>query len=96
MSTHAASFLAALGTSLAEVDFVIPHQANLMILKEVARRLELPPEKMLINVQQVGNTSSASIPLALSHFRDQIPVGSKVLMVAVGAGHTMGLALVKT
>lgn len=96
MTTHAASFLASLDTRLEDVDFVIPHQANLMILKEVARRLALPPEKMLINVQQVGNTSSASIPLVLSQFRTQIPAGSKVLMVAVGAGHTMGLGLMKT
>ncbi|HEY9842114.1 MAG: 3-oxoacyl-ACP synthase III family protein [Candidatus Sericytochromatia bacterium] len=96
MTVHTQAFLTALGSSLDEVDFVIPHQANLMILKEVARRLALPPEKMLINVQQVGNTSSASIPLALSWFRDRIPAGSRVLMVAVGAGHTMGLGLLRT
>lgn len=95
MTQHTGTFLKALGASLDEVDFVIPHQANLLILKEVARRLALPPEKMLINLQQVGNTSSASIPLALSQFRERIPAGSKVLMVAVGAGHTMGLGLVK-
>lgn len=95
MTQHTGAFLKALGTSLEQVDFVIPHQANLMILKEVTRRLELPPEKMLINLQQVGNTSSASIPLALSQFRARIPAGSTVLMVAVGAGHTMGLGLVK-
>lgn len=96
MTEHTQAFLAALGTSLDAIDFVIPHQANLMILKEVARRLALPPEKMLINLPSVGNTSSASIPLAFSQFRAQIPAGSKVLMIAVGAGHTMGLGLLET
>jgi 3-oxoacyl-[acyl-carrier-protein] synthase-3 len=95
MSTHTPRFLAELGLTLADIDYVIPHQANLNILHEVGRRLALPPEKMLINLPQVGNTSSASIPLALSQFRDQIPAGSRVLLVAAGAGHTLGLALLR-
>lgn len=96
MTQQTPVFLEQLGLSLAEVDFVIPHQANLNILKEVARRLELPWQKMLVNIEQVANTSSASIPLAYCHFQPQIPPGSKVLMLAVGAGHTMGLALLQT
>lgn len=96
MTEYTSRFLASLKTSLDDVDFVIPHQANLNILKEVGRRLSLPPEKMLINLPEVGNTSSASIPLALSQLRDQIPAGSRVLLVAAGAGHTLGLALLKT
>jgi len=95
MTQHTQRFLADLNLSLDQIDFVIPHQANLNILKEVGRRLQIPSEKMLINIQDVGNTSSASIPLALSHFRSQIPSGSKVLMVAVGAGHTMGLGVLQ-
>lgn len=96
MSQQAQRFLADLNLTVSDIDFVIPHQANLMILKEVARRLELPFEKMLINLPQVGNTSSASIPLAWSQLREDIPTGSKVLLMAAGAGHTAGMALVKT
>lgn len=95
MTTHTLAFLEQLDLSLEQIDFVIPHQANLYILKEVARRLKLPSEKMLLHLSEVGNTSSASIPLALSHFRAQIPAGSKVLLVAVGAGHTMGLGVIQ-
>jgi len=95
MSAYAQSFLEACGYGLDEVDFVIAHQANLNILKEVQRRLGLPKEKMLINIQSTGNTSSASIPLVLSQkwHQGEIPKGSRVLCVSAGAGHTMGLAL---
>lgn len=95
MTQHTQVFLDKLNLSLDQIDFVIPHQANLNILKEVGRRLNIPSQKMLINIQTVGNTSSASIPLALSSFKDQIPAGSKVLMIAVGAGHTMGLGVLQ-
>lgn len=96
MTEYTQRFLTQLNLKLEDIDFVIPHQANINILKEVARRLELPFEKMLMNLPQVGNTSSASIPLVLSQCRDQIPAGSRVLMVSAGAGHTLGLALLKT
>lgn len=95
MTGQSREFLQALGYELDDIDFVVPHQANLHILHEVARRLELPREKMLINLPEVGNTSSASIPLLLSALREQIPLGSKVLLVSAGAGHTMGLALLQ-
>jgi 3-oxoacyl-[acyl-carrier-protein] synthase III len=97
MSQYTQSFLKALGTSLDAVDFLIPHQANLHILKEVSRRLNLPPEKLLSNIQSVGNTSSASIPLCLSEFLQAgvIKPGQRVCLVAAGAGHTGGLALIQ-
>lgn len=97
MSSYAQRFLADCGLTLEDIDCVIAHQANLHILKEVQRRLKLPDEKMLITIQQTGNTSSASIPIALSQAvqSGQITSGSTLLMVAAGAGHTMGLAVVK-
>lgn len=95
MSEHTAGFLERMQLSLDEIDFVIPHQANLNILNEVARRLELPADKLVTHLQQVGNTSSASIPLALSALRDSFPSGSRLLLVAVGAGATMGLAVLQ-
>jgi 3-oxoacyl-[acyl-carrier-protein] synthase-3 len=97
MTTYTKSFLEKCGVTLAEIDFVIPHQANLHILNEVNRRLALPEGKMLTNIQDVGNTSSASIPIVLAQNIEKgiIKSGSKVLMIAAGAGHTMGLALVR-
>jgi 3-oxoacyl-[acyl-carrier-protein] synthase-3 len=97
MSQYTTAFLSALGTSLDEVDFLIPHQANLHILKEVGRRLELPPEKLLSNIARVGNTSSASIPLCLSEYLQAgvLKPGHRVCLVAAGAGHTGGLALIQ-
>lgn len=95
MTKYSGLFLDKCGLTLDDVDFIIPHQANLNILKEVNRRLQLPEGKMLINIQNVGNISSASIPLALSQFIDQgvVKPGHRVLMIAAGAGHTLALAL---
>lgn len=89
-------FLKELHLSLDDIDYLIPHQANLNILQEVARRLALPSGKMLLNLPEVGNTSSASIPIAFSQFAEHIGKGKQVLLVAVGAGHTLGLTLVHT
>ncbi|MFN8577610.1 MAG: ketoacyl-ACP synthase III [Candidatus Sericytochromatia bacterium] len=98
MTKYTLKFLEKCGYSIDDIDFVIPHQANLYILKEVAKRLNIDSEKMLINLNRVGNTSSASIPIALSEFTENntIKPNSLVFMVAVGAGHTMGLALMRT
>ncbi|MBF2053108.1 MAG: hypothetical protein IGS03_06535 [Candidatus Sericytochromatia bacterium] len=95
MTRHTQTFLAAMGTDLSQIDYLIPHQANGLILREVARRLQLPPEKMLIQLGEVGNTSSASIPLLLSSWRERLQPGKTALLVAVGAGHTLGLGLLK-
>lgn len=97
MRHHLPVFLQKLGLQLSDLDFLIPHQANLHILREVGRRLGLPPEKMLLNIQATGNTSSASIPICLSQAlaAGQIPAGSRVALVAAGAGHTGGLALLQ-
>lgn len=96
MTHYTTQFLKELQLDLDDIDYIIPHQANLNILQEVGRRLTLPPGKMLINLPQVGNTSSASIPIALSQFAADMGQGKRVLLVAVGAGHTLGLTLVHT
>lgn len=97
MTGYTTKFLEKCGYSLEDIDYVIPHQANLYILKEVSRRLKIPSEKMLLNLTRVGNTSSASIPIALSEFTEDntIKSGSLVFMISAGAGHTMGLALMR-
>jgi 3-oxoacyl-[acyl-carrier-protein] synthase-3 len=80
-----------------DVDFVIPHQANLRIIEGVRTRLRLPPEKVIVNIDHVGNTSTASIPIALCEARDKglINRGDKLLLVAFGGGLTWGAILMK-
>ena len=89
--------LDAAGISASEVDWLIPHQANIRIMQGTAKKLGLPMEKMVVTVDQHGNTSAASIPLALDQaMRDgRIKPGQTVLMEGVGGGFTWGAALVR-
>lgn len=89
--------LDAAGVSASEVDWLIPHQANIRIMQGTAKKLGLPMEKMVVTVDQHGNTSAASIPLALDQaMRDgRIKPGQTVLMEGVGGGFTWGAALVR-
>ncbi len=80
-----------------DIDWLIPHQANLRIMKGTAKKLGLPMEKMVVTVDQHGNTSAASIPLALdAAVRDgRIKPGQNVLMEGVGGGFTWGAILAR-
>jgi 3-oxoacyl-[acyl-carrier-protein] synthase-3 len=80
-----------------EVDLYVPHQANRRILDGIAKRLEIPPEKVVITLAKHGNTSAASIPLALNQaFEDHLLKERRlVLMEAMGGGFTWGAALVR-
>ncbi|MBE0616116.1 MAG: ketoacyl-ACP synthase III [Burkholderiales bacterium] len=80
-----------------DVDWLIPHQANLRILESTAKRLHLPREKLIVTVDQHGNTSAASVPLALDlAVRDgRIKPGHKVMLQGVGGGFTWGAAMVQ-
>jgi 3-oxoacyl-[acyl-carrier-protein] synthase-3 len=84
--------LAAAGATIDEVDWLIPHQANVRILDATARKLGLPVEKVVLTVDHHGNTSAASIPLALDEYvRDgRIRPGHRLLMEGVGGGFTWG------
>ncbi len=75
-----------------DIDLFIPHQANIRIIESVAKGLGLPMEKMFVNVDRYGNTSAASVPLALSEAVDsgRIKVGDRIVLVAFGAGLTSG------
>jgi 3-oxoacyl-[acyl-carrier-protein] synthase-3 len=81
----------------ADIDWLVPHQANLRIMKGTAKKLELPLEKMVATVGEHGNTSAASIPLALDQaVRDgRIKPGHNVLMEGVGGGFTWGAVLAR-
>lgn len=83
------------GMNLGDIDLLIPHQANLRIIQAVAESLKLPEEKVVVNIHKYGNTSSASIPLALEEaWADgRAREGSAVLFVGVGGGFTVGSAV---
>jgi 3-oxoacyl-[acyl-carrier-protein] synthase III len=87
--------VAAAGMSLGEVDWLIPHQANVRILDATARKLGIAPEKLVVTVDPHGNTSAASVPLALDEFvrAGKIRAGHRVLMEGVGGGFTWGASL---
>jgi 3-oxoacyl-[acyl-carrier-protein] synthase-3 len=89
--------LEAAGMEASQVDWLIPHQANIRIMQGTAKKLGLPLEKMVVTVDQHGNTSAASIPLALDvAMRDgRIKAGQHILMEGVGGGFTWGAALVR-
>ncbi len=87
--------VAAADMAIADVDWLVPHQANVRILDATARRLGLPAEKLAITVDHHGNTSAASVPLALDEFvrAGKIRAGHHVLMQGVGGGFTWGATL---
>jgi len=80
-----------------EIDLLIPHQANLRIIQAIAKRLDLPEEKVYVNIHKYGNTSSASIPIALdeANREGRIKEGDLLIFNAFGAGLTWGAALVR-
>ncbi|MCP3964612.1 MAG: hypothetical protein GY719_42830 [bacterium] len=97
MSAAARQVLATAGRELGSVAMVVPHQANLRIVRAVARALDTPMERVFVNLQEYGNTGSASIPLALSQAREQgrIREGDLVLLTSFGAGFHWAAALVQ-
>ncbi len=97
MSDACERVLAAASFPADSVDFVLPHQANLRIIDAIVRRLSLAPERVLVNLDRYGNTSSASIPIALDEaVRDgRIRTGSTILSCGMGAGLTWGAALIR-
>jgi len=80
-----------------DIDWLIPHQANIRIMQSTARKLHLPPERMVVTVGEHGNTSAASIPLALDvAVRDgRIKRGDNVLIEGVGGGFTWGASVIR-
>jgi len=85
------------GLKLTDIDWMIPHQANLRILTFLARKLEIPIEKLVVTVDQHANTSAASVPLALDAARrdGRVQSGQLLLLQGVGGGFTWGSVLVK-
>jgi 3-oxoacyl-[acyl-carrier-protein] synthase-3 len=97
MEAVSREILARNGLAPADVDLVIPHQANIRIIEAVGERLDLPKDKVFINVDRYGNTSAASIGIALAEARTmgRIRPGATVLLTAFGGGFTWASALLK-
>jgi 3-oxoacyl-[acyl-carrier-protein] synthase-3 len=85
------------GITAEQVDLLIPHQANLRIIDATAKHAGIPMSKVMVNLDRYGNTSSASIPLALDQAvaEGRVGPGSLILLVAFGAGFTWGSAVVR-
>lgn len=92
LASTALAAVAKAGWQPGEVDLFVPHQANIRIIEAVAKGLGLPMEKMFVNVDRYGNTSAASVPIALAEAVNEgrVKVGDKLVFVAFGAGFTSG------
>jgi 3-oxoacyl-[acyl-carrier-protein] synthase-3 len=86
----------AAGMTKQQIDWLIPHQANIRIMQSTAKKLHLPPEKVVVTVDRHGNTSAASIPLALDEAvrAGKVSSGETALLEGVGGGFTWGAALI--
>ena len=97
LAESASAALRDAGLTVADVDQFVFHQANLRIIENVQHQLAIPDEKTYVNIEKYGNTSAASVPMALVEAiaAGRIKPGDKVLMVAFGAGYTAGAAVVE-
>ncbi len=97
MGESAVRALASCGLTGNDVDLLVPHQANIRIIESAAKRLKMPMEKVFVNLQKYGNTSAATIPIALSEARQEqkIKSGDTVVLVGFGAGLTWASAVLK-
>ena len=93
----ATAVLAKAGMEKEQVDWLVPHQANIRIMMSTARKLRLPADKVIVTLEEQGNTSAASIPLALDAGvrSGQIQPGQTLLLEGVGGGFTWGSVLLK-
>ncbi|MBQ9254973.1 MAG: ketoacyl-ACP synthase III [Bacteroidales bacterium] len=78
-----------------DIDYLLPHQANLRIIKATGERLELKPEQVLVNIQEYGNTTSATIPMLMYQNKEKFKKGDNLILTSFGAGFTWGAILVK-
>jgi 3-oxoacyl-[acyl-carrier-protein] synthase-3 len=85
------------GLTIADVDLFIPHQANKRIILSTAERLGMPEEKIVINIGEYGNTTAATIPLAMHTAMKQgrLKRGATVLLASFGGGYTVGATLLR-
>ena len=83
------------GLNKDNIQWVVPHQANMRIIEAIAKRLELPMEKVMVNIEHYGNTSAATIPLALWDNELKLKKGDNLILTAFGAGFVHGASYIK-
>ena len=85
------------GVRAEDIRFLIPHQANSRIIEAISKKLNLGPDQVIVNIQNYGNTTAATIPLALSeaYWSDRLQKGDRILLSAFGAGFTWGSVLLR-
>jgi len=97
MGDAATNILKRTGVNSGELKLMIPHQANIRIIEATAKRIKLPMERVFVNIHKYGNTSAASVPIALDEAvrEGRVEPGDKIILVAFGAGFTWGSALIE-
>lgn len=95
MADAAAEIVERNGLTKDDVDWVVPHQANLRIIDATARRLGVSDEKVMVNIQKYGNTSAGTIPLCLWEWEEKLKKGDNLILAAFGAGFTWGAVYLK-
>ncbi len=78
-----------------DISWLVPHQANMRIIEATGRRMALPPEKVMVNIQKYGNTTNATIPLCLWDYEKQLNKGDNIILTAFGGGFTWGAIWLK-
>ena len=78
-----------------DVAWIVPHQANMRIITSVAEQLDFPIEKVMVNIEKYGNTTSATIPLCLWEWKDKLHKGDNIILTAFGGGFTWGSTLIR-
>ena len=78
-----------------DVDWLVPHQANLRIIDATAKRMNIPDEKVMINIQKYGNTTAGTLPLCLWDWESKLKKGDNLILSAFGGGFTWGAVYLK-
>jgi 3-oxoacyl-[acyl-carrier-protein] synthase-3 len=95
MSDVSAAIAERNGLNKDNIDWVVPHQANMRIIDAVAHRLELPMEKVMVNINRYGNSSAATLPLCIWDYEEKLKKGDNIIFTAFGAGFTWGALYMK-
>ncbi len=78
-----------------DVHWLVPHQANMRIIEATGRRMNISPEKVMVNIHKYGNTTNATIPLCLWDYEDKLKKGDNIILTAFGGGFTWGAIWLK-
>ena len=78
-----------------DIKWVVPHQANIRIIQSVASQINFPMERVMVNIEKYGNTTSGTLPLCLWDYENQLKKGDKIILAAFGGGFTWGATLIE-